>query len=170
MQAGKFRKFHRIPVIVLIIFVYLRSPEIDGTGGYMRKIAYQALLLLGATLSVISCGRDTGPSMTVVEFNKAVTRGDFTLATQLCDTLSMKDFLESYQQAWNTMVAEDSSVVEIARSLVEGTLIHIESEEKCPEGRQVTYTLEADGRRKSRTAVLKKEEGEWKIIRITDTK
>lgn len=136
----------------------------------MRKIAYQALLLLGATLSVISCGRDTGPSRTVVEFNKAVTRGDFTLATQLCDTLSMKDFLESYQQAWNTMVAEDSSVVEIAKSLVEGTLIHIESEEKCPEGRQVTYTLETDGRHKSRTAVLKKEEGEWKIIRITDTK
>ena len=34
--------------------------------------------------------------------------------------------------------------------------------------RIVSYTLAADGNRKTRKATLKKEEGEWRVERITD--
>lgn len=136
----------------------------------MKICTYRALLLVGAAIAAVSCGRGVTPVETVTEFNKAVTCGDFTRAAQCCDTIAMKDFLDSYRQAWETMVAEDSSVAAIAKHLVEGTTIHIESEGKCPEGRQVTYTLEADGRHKVRTAILKMEEGEWKIVQIADAK
>ena len=53
-------------------------------------------------LTAVSCGgrsSETGPSgpeETVEAFNRAITAGDFAAARSLCDTVSMKNYLDSY--------------------------------------------------------------------------
>ena len=42
---------------------------------------------------------EMGPAEVVEAFNRAVTAGDFGKASELCDTVSMKDYLESYKEA-----------------------------------------------------------------------
>ena len=47
-------------------------------------------------------------------------------------------------------------------------MIQIEKVEKAEEGKAIYYTLEADGRSKTRKATVKKVEGAWRVESITD--
>lgn len=109
-----------------------------------------------------------GPEDTVVAFNRAITAGDFTQASALCDTVSMKDYLESYAEAWEVISREDSSALAIASSILSGAVIEIKDVKKADDRRIVSYTLEADGHKKQRSATVRKEGKQWKVERITD--
>lgn len=111
---------------------------------------------------------EMGPTEVVEAFNRAITAGDFNQAKQLCDTASMKDYLDSYHEAWDVLQAEDSSALSIAASILEKAVIEVEEVKKEGEKRIVLYTLEADGHSKVRKATVKKEEGAWRVERITD--
>ena len=111
---------------------------------------------------------EMGPTETVEAFNRAITVGDFAQAKQICDTVSMKDYLDSYQEAWDVLQAEDSSTLSIAASILEKAVIEVEEVMKEGDKRIVLYTLEADGHSKVRKATVKKEEGAWRVERITD--
>lgn len=111
---------------------------------------------------------EMGPAEVVEAFNRAVTAGDFTKASELCDTVSMKDYLESYKEAWDVLCEEDSTVLSIASSILEKAVIDVEDVRKEGERRVVIYSLEADGHSKTRKATVKKEEGAWRVEKITD--
>lgn len=123
-------------------------------------------------LMTIGCKGGTsvemGPADVVESFNRAITAGDFSQARQLCDTVLMKDYLDSYQEAWDVILAEDSTALSIASSILEKTVIDVVEVRKEDEKRIVLYTLEADGHSKTRKAIVKKEEGAWRVERITD--
>ena len=110
---------------------------------------------------------EMGPSEVVEAFNRAVTAGDFDMARSLCDTVSMKGYLDSYMEAWESLQKEDSSALAIASSLLTGAVIEIGKVVKNGEDREIYYSLEADGHRQERKATVKKEEGEWKVLEIT---
>ena len=124
------------------------------------------------TLCAVGCKSsksvEMGPSEVVEAFNRAITGGDFTQAKQLCDTVSMKDYLDSYHEAWDVLLAEDSSALSVAASILEKAVIEVEEVKKEGEKRIVFYTLEADGHSKTRKATVKKEKGAWRVERITD--
>ena len=63
---------------------------------------------------------------------------------------------------------QDSTALEIAGTLLSGAVIEIQRTEKNGPQRHVYYRLEADGRSKERCAVVRKEEGEWKIVSVTN--
>ncbi|MBR2065219.1 MAG: DUF4878 domain-containing protein [Bacteroidales bacterium] len=129
--------------------------------------------LIGICSLMQGCGnveekKEMGPEATVEAFNRAITAGDFATAHSLCDTVSMKGYLDSYIEAWETLQREDSSALAIASSLLSGAVLEISKVEKDGEGKAVYYTLETEGHRKERKATVKKEEGEWKVQEITD--
>lgn len=128
--------------------------------------------MAAVTLFTVGCKNSTsvemGPTETVEAFNRAITAGDFTQAKLLCDTVSMKDYLDSYHEAWDVLQAEDSSALSIAASILEKAVIEVEEVKKEGDKRIVLYTLEADGHSKTRKATVKKEEGAWRVERITD--
>ena len=139
--------------------------------GLAAGITLKAVIIL-IFLVAVGCKNSTsiemGPADVVDAFNRAITGGNFEQARQLCDTASMKDYLESYQEAWEVIQAEDSSALSIASSILEKAVIDVEDIQKEGEKRIVLYTLEADGHSKTRKATVKKEEGEWRVERITD--
>lgn len=137
----------------------------------MKK--YLFVIIIGICSIVSGCGNavekkaEMGPEAVVEAFNRAVTAGDFDMARSLCDTVSMKGYLDSYMEAWATLQKEDSSALAIASSLLTGAVIEIGKVVKNGEDRKIYYSLEADGHRQERKATVKKEEGEWKVQEIT---
>lgn len=136
----------------------------------MKRILYILL-----ALSLTACaGRNgesdqLGPEGIVEAFNRAITAGDFAAAESLCDTILMKDYLDSYKEAWETIYAEDSSALAIASSILSGAVLNITGVRKADDKRIVSYTLEADGHRKERSATVRKEDERWIVERITDS-
>lgn len=141
----------------------------------MTDMAKHIYLLMGLLAAVFSsCASPSaeeqpmGPEDTVVAFNRAITAGDFTQASALCDTVSMKDYLESYMEAWEVISREDSSALAIASSILSGAVIEITDVKKADDRRIVSYTLEADGHSKKRSATVRKEGKKWRVELITD--
>ena len=112
--------------------------------------------------------KSMGPEETVEAFCRAVTAGEWNEAEVLCDTDSMKDYLDSYQEAWETLTQEDGTVMEIAREILSGTVTTVKGVRKEDDRRVVSYTLTADSNSKTRQATLRKEEGAWIVERIAD--
>ena len=137
----------------------------------VMKVFFRAVLMFAA-FSLVSCkgggSIEMGPAEVVEAFNKAITAGDFEQAGQLCDTLSMSDYLESYKEAWVCLQKEDSAALSIAGDILSRAVIEVKEVRKDGDSRVVIYSLEADGNNKSKKAVVKKEEGAWRVKRITD--
>ena len=108
------------------------------------------------------------PEAVVQTFNKALAEGDFETAGRLCDTLSMKEYLENYIILWNKLQQDDSTALAIASSILEESALTIEKTERVEGCRMIYYRIEAGGVEKRKTAKLKKEEGEWRVETITD--
>jgi hypothetical protein len=87
---------------------------------------------------------------------------------ELCDTTSMQAYIDRCITVWESLEKNDSSVLAIASSLLAGSDIKIAKTEKTDIGRDVYYSIEADGNLKEKKATLVKEEGEWRIKTITD--
>lgn len=127
-----------------------------------------------AAAVILTCrnrGNDVelGPGQTVEELCRAMTEGDFAKAYRLCDPKSMEEYIESYRKSMENMVSRDSSVAEVAVSLLSQTQIHIDDVVKDGDKRSVFYTLtDYKGRSRQKVATAVKEEGEWRVKQITD--
>ena len=111
---------------------------------------------------------EMGPVETVEAFCKAVSTGRWDEAEALCDTVSMKDYLESHKDLWGRLEKEDEGAMKVARSIMEGATVTVDDVHKSDDKRIVTYTLEADGLSKTNKATLEKEEGAWRVEKIAD--
>lgn len=139
-----------------------------------RKIAVGALAV--AVLLAAGCGGKKektdvmGPEETVEAFVRAVAGGEFCEAMSLCDTLTMKKYIDDYAQAWDMLVRKDSGAVAIAAAVLAEADFRTEDVVKDGDRRKVTYTLDAgEGKNKKKTATVRKEEGVWIVEEITDS-
>ena len=132
------------------------------------------IVMMAAAMMVVGCGgggsqKADGPEAVVAAFCKAMAAGDWTEASALCDTVSMKGYISAYQEAWDYLHNQDSSVMMIAAQMLSAASVEVQKVEKADGARSVYYTIEAEGMRKERKAtVSKSEEGEWKVTAITD--
>lgn len=140
----------------------------------MKNILKYAAVAAIASLSIISCRvnreskMEMDPKEVVETFSRAIASGDFEKASSLCDTVSMRTYLENWISIRKEMEEKDSSILAIASSILSEAGITIESSEKTETGRAVYYRIEAEGKSKRKMAALKKEEGEWRVEAITD--
>ena len=134
------------------------------------------ILIAAIVLMAAGCGQRKqaetilGPEETVAEFFRAVAGGDAETAMSLCDTASMKSYVDTYASALNEMSKKDSSSTAIAISALVNAEIKVSSNIKEGDYRKITYTVETvDGFAKKKTATVKKDGGVWKVERITDS-
>ena len=134
----------------------------------------RAALLITAVLLTAGCGRkaesvEMGPAETLEAFFRSVSSGDFASAAALCDTLSMKDYISAYAEALNMQSGKDSSVAAIAAGILSEAEIMVDEVVRDNDRRLVHYTIDAgDELNKKKTATLKKDEGAWRVEKITD--
>lgn len=131
----------------------------------MKRIA----IILGIAATVAACSQNNetvlGPEDALEAFHKALYSGEFEQAKALCDTLGMKGYIDSFRTVWER---NDAAVTEIVSDIMSETQMKITDTKKSEEGRTIFYELTFDGKSKTKAASMKKEEGEWKIARITD--
>lgn len=139
----------------------------------IKTLKYFALIFTSGLL--MSCGgnkaeekKAMGPEAVVEAFSRAVAAGDFDHACTLCDTTSMMDYINGYRTEWESLRQKDSSVLAIASSILSEAEITIEKTAKEADGRAIYYTIEAEGKSKTRKAIVRSEEGAWRVTSITD--
>lgn len=133
----------------------------------MILIGTAACLMMGGCFS--GKEKKDGPEVVVENFYRAMAAGEWDQACCLCDTVAMKDYLESYQQAWESFSQEDSAVMEIASSMLAGAAVEVTGIEKAEDGRLVQFTVQTGDIKVERKALVKKdEEGAWKVTEITE--
>ena len=132
----------------------------------MKKIIVYILTIA----AICSCSSDkTGPETVVEAFNKAVSAGNWAEAEKMCDTLSMKKYMDNCKQTWAALQKEDSAAFNIAVSILAETEIKVTDIQKTEDGRVVCYTVNNNTMQKEKKASVRKdEEGEWKVTAITD--
>lgn len=136
------------------------------------------ILVMAVMLLTAGCGERKGkekaavmgPEETVEAFCRAVAGGHFEEAMSLCDTLTMKGYIERYSQAWNMLTKKDSGATAIAAASLAEAEMMIENVSKDGDMRIVTFTIDAaEGMNKKKTATVRKDEGVWKVEKITDS-
>ena len=141
----------------------------------MKRIMMMAAVA-AAMLTAASCGNgktdkavEMGPEQTLEAFCRAVASGEFDRATAFCDTTAMKEYIEAYAQAWVMQAKADSSATAIAGGVLSEAEITVEDVTREGEKRHILYIMDAgNGLMKEKKATVKKEEGVWKVERITD--
>lgn len=133
------------------------------------------MILIGTAVCLMMGGcfsgkeKKDGPEVIVENFYRAMAAGEWYQACCLCDTVAMKDYLESYQQAWESFSQEDSAVMEIASSMLADAAVEVTGIEKAEDGRLVQFTVQTGDIKVERKALVKKdEEGAWKVTEITE--
>lgn len=128
------------------------------------------ILILAALILTIGCAQEKetqiGPENTLKTFYQNLYQGEFKEAESLCDTLGMKEYITSVQQAW---AKNNESVQTILPAIMSDTETVITEVVKNGQERTIFYKLTArDGQSKEKIATLTKEEGAWRIKAITD--
>lgn len=138
----------------------------------MRRLG---LILVGTAVCLMMGGcfsgkeKKDGPEVVVENFYRAMAAGEWDKACCLCDTVAMKDYLEGYQQAWESFSQEDSAVMEVASSMLTDAAVEVTGIEKAEDGRLVQFTVQTGYIKVERKALVKKdEEGAWKVTEITE--
>ena len=111
---------------------------------------------------------ESSPEAVVEAFTKAISSGDIEKAYGLCDTTAMKEYLENWFSIREQRHKRDSNVLAIASSILSEAAITIEGSEKTEGGRKIYYKVEVEGISRQKAAVMKKEEGEWRVEAVTD--
>lgn len=111
---------------------------------------------------------EMGPEETVEAFCRAVAGGDFETAMSLCDSLSMKEYVDGYVRTLDMLKQRDSSAAAIASAVVAEAEFIFEDTVKEGDSRHIFYRMSLDSREKKKLAILKKEEGAWKVETIID--
>ena len=130
------------------------------------------ILLILTLFAAVSCfsgkKEDRGPEAVVTAFNKALLSGDLTAAEAFCDSAGMSAYLQDYMKAWHLVDAEDSALVNLTSSILSESEIRIISTTRQEKELCGIYVLETLAGNKQKKAILGKEEGEWKILKLTD--
>ena len=142
----------------------------------IKYLSFALGIIAGIVLSVTLLKRgdsdrstEMGPGETVDAFYRAMAAGEFEQAKHLCDTLTMGDYLLVYSQAWGKELQENDDVASIASGILADADITINELKREGDKRLVFYTIDAgDGLKKDKIAVVKKEEGAWRVENITD--
>ena len=113
-------------------------------------------------------GQVLGPEAVVEAFCRAVAAGDMEQAEMLCDTVSMKGYLEEWTETWSELTRKDSSALRIASGILSESSFTVTNVVKDGDRRVITYTLATGDKSKNRSAVVRKEEGEWRVESLTD--
>lgn len=109
---------------------------------------------------------ELGPEETLDKFYERLCAGEINEAMSLCDTLAMKDYINSINQTWETT---GEAVRAILPAILSETVVDVTDVVKNGEERTVFYKLTASsGQNKEKIATLMKEERAWKITAITD--
>lgn len=137
------------------------------------------IMALSATCAVlmlmsVSCGGRTekivemGPDVTVETFYNCLTAGDFSAAKEICDTVTMKEYIETYSEAWDMLRKKDSTVAGIAAEILNAADIDIIENTKEDNKRIIKFNISSGTESKEKKAVVRKDEGIWKIEGISD--
>lgn len=122
-----------------------------------------ATVLMGCTQSREA---EFGPEDTVLAFYKALCSGEFEQAESLCDTPGMGGYIGDFRSAWESA---GEGVMDIASDILSEMTVEVSSVEKNGQNRTIFFELASTGdRTKEKIATLKKEEGAWRIVQITD--
>lgn len=141
----------------------------------MRRKA--VLATAAAVMLAAGCGgsedkkteEQLGPEETVEAFCREMAAGGFEDAMALCDTMTMKGYIEAYAEAWEMQVKADSSATAIAGSVLAGAEFIVEDAVKEGDRRHILYIMDAgNGLKKEKKATVRKIEGVWKMEQITD--
>lgn len=131
-------------------------------------------VILAAIVALAGCRQGTekeqtlSPEQTVEAFCRAVAAGDMAQARSLCDTAEMDDYLQDWADKWAELERKDSNALKIASGILSNADINVLDTGRDGEKRIVRYTIEVDGKVKTRSAVVRKEEGAWRVESITD--
>ena len=129
-------------------------------------------VVAGLVILAGCCGSNEkamGPEETVEAFCRAVAAGKFEKAKELCDTVAMKDYIDTYAEEMETMARRDSGAVAIAAATLAAGRFTVDDMTRDGDSRQIFYTIDAgDGMSKKKTATVRKTEGVWKVEEITD--
>ena len=80
----------------------------------------------------------------------------------------MHDYLNEYMQNWEQQSQKDSAEFAAIVSTLANTKMTIENVEEMDGVCIIDYTLSLENLTTDRKATAKKEEGEWKVAKITD--
>jgi hypothetical protein len=131
-----------------------------------------AALLAVSAIFVFSCrsqeGERLGPEGVVTEFVSAMKTGDFDKAYRLCDSASMHGRLDPYIQMWKKMSQKDSASFSAMTEILAGTEVHFKGMTEGDGTCVVEYAVKMEDSGKNCSATLRMEEGEWKLVEITD--
>lgn len=137
--------------------------------GYLPAMAAVVSLLLTCGCRQNENTQAAGPEDTVKAFCKAVAAGEFCTVKELCDTVAMKEYIGKHMQAWEMLEKDDSSSLMIAGEILSSAELTIEDVARKEDMRVVHYTISIpDGKRKSKTAYVKKEDDKWRVMEIAD--
>lgn len=134
--------------------------------------AIAAVLLL--LLLVRGCGGkedsvELGPAETAEAFCRALAAGEFARARELCDTVSMKAYIDTYRSAFESFSEENEKAAAIASGILGDMDFSVENMTKEGGRRIVFYTIGlSDGIKRNKVATLMKVEGAWKVETVTD--
>ena len=142
----------------------------------IKYLSFAVGIIAGIVLSVTLLRREDndksaemGPGETVEAFYRAMASGDFEQAKHLCDTLTMGNYLSLYSQAWSKEFQQNDNVASIASGILTDADVTINELKREGDRRLVFYTIEAgDKLKKDKIAVVKKEEGAWRVENIKD--
>lgn len=109
------------------------------------------------------------PEEVTETFCRAVAAGDMKAARTLCDTISMKEYMDACRVTWEEAIKQDSTAAAIAKGLLDEMEFRTDDVSKDGNIRIVAYTISSpEGQSKSKEACLRKEEGAWIVEKITD--
>ena len=129
------------------------------------------ILLLTAVAGVLTgCFQSRknvpGAEETVKTFYESLYRGEFDKAESMCNALGMEEYIGNVRNRWSEA---DSSVMTIVPAILSEISLEVTDIVKNGQERTVFYELTAtDGTSREKIAVLRNEEGAWKIKAITD--
>ena len=143
-----------------------------------KKLIYIicGLIAIGTAAALLMSGNGKAegsgpmkPEEVTEAFCRAVASGDMEAACTICDTISMKEYLDACRITWEEAMKQDSTAAAIAKGIMDAMEFRADDVSKDGNLRIVTYTIRTpEGQYKSKEARLRKEEGAWIVERITD--
>lgn len=140
-------------------YLYLAAIAALGIGAYF---------LFGNVETFSKENKVLGPEGVVEEFTSAMKKGEFDKAVEFCNADSMNVYMEAYKQMWNKLSKKDGETFAETAKILAGTQLNFTGMQELDGVCTVDHTLELNGVQKNHQATLRMEEGEWKMIKITD--
>ena len=140
---------------------------------HMSRLIFRLFVIVTGLACLTGCkggekSVEMGPVETVEAFYRSLTSGQWDDAESLCNSSDMQEYIQIYRDELSRLEKSAESAAKIASSFLEDAKITVSDTHKADDKRIVTYTLEADGLSKTKKATLTKEEGAWRVERITE--